>query len=303
MTAHAGARVALKISVTTLRGALVGAPALAAALQEAGAHATFFCNVGPDRSGLALRPFSGVTLPRELKRHYGFATLINGLLRPAPDVGTRAGPTLQDIQAAGFEMGLQAWDSMGWHQDHRKADNAWIETQFALAIDRFQKIFGKRPQLLALPDWQTTRHALRLTQRLGFTAASDSRGGGPFVPLYDAEPVFCPQIPTTLPALSELLASGGNDDEALARLLTATEGQGENQVLSLRAEVEGMRLLPLFRRFLAAWQERGGATACIGDIAQTLKINKLPQCRVHDGEIPGHTGSVFLQGTTSLPAD
>jgi undecaprenyl phosphate-alpha-L-ara4FN deformylase len=50
------------------------------------------------------------------------------------------------------------------------------------------------------------RHALRLTQRLGFCYASDCRGKFPFIPVIDGEIVLCPQLPTTLPTLDELLA-------------------------------------------------------------------------------------------------
>jgi undecaprenyl phosphate-alpha-L-ara4FN deformylase len=52
-------------------------------------------------------------------------------------------------------------------------------------------------------------HALRLTQRLGYRWASDCRGSHPFIPVWNAEIVACPQLPTTLPTLDELI---GTDD-------------------------------------------------------------------------------------------
>jgi hypothetical protein len=47
------------------------------------------------------------------------------------------------------------------------------------------------------------REAFRLTQRMGFVYASDTRGTHPFLPVIKAEIVACPQYPTTLPTLDE----------------------------------------------------------------------------------------------------
>ena len=43
---------------------------------------------------------------------------------------------------------------------------------------------------------------------LGFRYASDTRGTHPFIPVVRAEIVGCPQFPTTLPTLDELIGRG-----------------------------------------------------------------------------------------------
>ena len=53
-------------------------------------------------------------------------------------------------------------------------------------------------------------HALRLTQALGFDYCSDGRGTHPYLPVVDdAELIRCPQLPTTLPTLDELIGLDG----------------------------------------------------------------------------------------------
>ena len=87
------------------------------------------------------------------------------------------------------------------------------------ACERFEAICGEPPRTHAAPSWRMSRHAFRLTQRLGFHYCSDTRGTGPFVPLCDAELIACPQIPTTLPTLEELLDRAGITSETVHREL------------------------------------------------------------------------------------
>src|SRR3546814_13802247 len=77
------------------------------------------------------------------------------------------------------------------------------------AQTRYQEIFMAPAMIHGAAGWQMNVHAYRLTQRLGFRYCSDTRGSHPFLPVYNAEIVACPQLPTTLPALDELLASPG----------------------------------------------------------------------------------------------
>ena len=71
--------------------------------------------------------------------------------------------------------------------------------------------------------WQMNRHAYRLTQLLGFGYCSDTRGSQPFVPIYQAEIVACPQLPTTLPTLDELIGMDGIDADNVADHLLRAE--------------------------------------------------------------------------------
>ena len=58
----------------------------------------------------------------------------------------------------------------------------------------------------AAAGWGMNRHAYRLTQRFAFRYGSDTRGICPFMPVRNAEVILCPQLPTTLPSLDEIMA-------------------------------------------------------------------------------------------------
>jgi undecaprenyl phosphate-alpha-L-ara4FN deformylase len=112
---------------------------------------------------------------------------------------------MRQTQAAGFEVAVHAWNRVRWERRVLTADNAWIAAEMAQAYRRFESVFGAPPQAHGAAGWRMNRHALRLTQRLGFCYASDCRGKFPFIPVIDGEVIHCPQLPTTLPTLDELL--------------------------------------------------------------------------------------------------
>jgi undecaprenyl phosphate-alpha-L-ara4FN deformylase len=206
-------RIALKIDVDTCRGTLLGVPALIDLLQRHEASGSFFFSLGPDHSGREARAFSP-------SRHYDFVTRLYGMLLPAPDIGARHADNMRQARDAGFEVAIHAWNRVRWESAVLTAENAWIEAEMAQAYRRFEDIFGEPPQAHAAPGWRMNRHALRLTQRLGFGYASDCRGKSPFIPVIDGEIVLCPQLPTTLPTLDELLATGAASvDQAVERLV------------------------------------------------------------------------------------
>jgi undecaprenyl phosphate-alpha-L-ara4FN deformylase len=113
------------------------------------------------------------------------------------------------VRDAGFETGVLGWDGADLAAPRCAADPGWTERQMRRAVDRYQRMFGEAPTAHAAAGWQLNPHALRLTQRLGFGFASDTRGTHPFVPVWNAEVVLCPQLPTTLPTLDELLLRDG----------------------------------------------------------------------------------------------
>ena len=73
------------------------------------------------------------------------------------------------------------------------------------AAAHYEKLFGEAPKAHAAAGWQMNRHALRLMQRFGFEYSSDTRGTPPYIPTWQAEIIACPQLPTTLPTLDELM--------------------------------------------------------------------------------------------------
>jgi undecaprenyl phosphate-alpha-L-ara4FN deformylase len=300
-------KLALKIDVDTYRGTRRGVPRLMEMLKRHGAHATFLFSVGPDHTGRAIkrvfrRGFVGKVSRTSVLSHYGFMTLLYGTLLPGPDIGRRCADTLRAARDAGFEVGIHAWDHVKWQDAAATADLRWTERQMRLARERFEEIFGEPARCCGAAGWQTNLHALRLTQRLGFDYCSDTRGSGPFIPVWHAEIVACPQLPTTLPTLDELIGTNGLSRENVAEhLLGLTRDPPETgHVYTLHAELEGGKLEPVFEALLSGWKKQGYDLVSMRTLAESLDLRRLPRNEIAFGAVPGRSGALALQGKEYL---
>lgn len=291
-------KLALRIEVATLRGTRVAAPRLAALLKEHGAGGTFFFSLGPDRTGRA--PGSLPAVSR--MKCYGVRALLSGTLLPAPDIGASCAEEMRAVQAEGFEAGILAYDRADWVRHAAKASDAWTRAAMQRACERFEAIFGAPALTHGAPGWQMSRPAYRYTQRLGFRHCSDARGTGPFIPVVNGEIAACPQLPTTLPTLDELLAGGVGPDEAVQRLLALTrDPPPDGHVYALNAEVEGGPFEPVLRALLSGWRDCGLSIVSLRDYAAGLDLAHLPRRVVIEQAAPGRMrGMVSVQGKEFL---
>jgi peptidoglycan/xylan/chitin deacetylase (PgdA/CDA1 family) len=268
-------QVGLRIVVATVRGARRSAPKLVELLRRHGASATFYFNLGPQRFHRWL---------------------------PGRSVAARAGDAMRAVRDAGFEVGLHGWDCVRWRDRVGRGDFAWTEGALRRACAAFEQLFGEAPRTHAAPGWQMNRHAFRLTQRLGFDYASDTRGSVPFVPIVEAELVACPQLPTTLPTLRELIdGSGARRRTVHEQILAATrEPAGAGHVFTLLAERDAGRNLAVCDRLLAGWRERGLEIVPLRTLAENLDAKSLAHHVVTAAPAAGGRGTVAAQGPVFL---
>ncbi len=294
-------RLALKIDIDTYRGTLVGVPQLVDILRRNQAAATFLFSLGPDHTGRAIkrvfRPGFMTKVSRtSVLEHYGLLTLMYGTVLPGPDIGRRCADILRATRDAGHETGVHCWDHVKWQDGVEHADAAWTAKEMKKAFERYEQVFGAAPRAAGAAGWQMNVHALRLTQRLGLDYASDSRGTHPFMPVWNGEIVRCPQLPTTLPTLDELIGVDGiTVDNVHEELLRRTAAPADH-VYTLHAELEGMKLAGVFERLLTGWREQGYDIVPLRDIASSLDLAGLPRCEMLRGEVPGRSGTLMVQG-------
>jgi undecaprenyl phosphate-alpha-L-ara4FN deformylase len=315
--------LALKIDVDTLKGTKLGVPALLVALKKHQAGATFLFSLGPDHTGRAIKRvfrkgFLGKVKRTSVVAHYGFPTLLYGTLLPGPDIGKRCADIMRNARDDGFEVGIHTWDHVRWQDGVDEASAAWTRREMELAQNRFTDVF-KTPALThGAAGWQMPKHALRMTQEMGFKYCSDGRAaaseGTPHFPVVNAEIINCPQLPTTLPTLDELIGLDGcTESNVHERLLALTSMQPTSivasrqpmcaHVFTLHAELEGMRLLPVFEKLLAGWKEQGYELVATDTVYQNLDRTHLPYFEARTGSLAGRSGTLLVQGKPFLPAD
>ena len=296
-------RLALKVDVDTLRGTLEGVPPLVSTLRRHAINATFLFSLGPDNTGRALRRifrpgFLAKALRTSVGANYGLKTLSYGVLWPGPQIGRRAESVLRAVRDAGFEVGVHCHDHVLWQDHVVNRDEPWTRRQFTLAVQEFQRIFATAPRVHGAAGWQVNEFVPELEAEFGFELASDTRGVSPFLPRTKRGKPVCLQLPTTLPTLDEMIGLDGCTEANVAdRVLALTRQQaGRDQVFTLHAEIEGMRLAPAFDALLHGWTQSGVQPCSLGELARTLNRQALPTQPILQVTIPGRSGTLACQG-------
>jgi peptidoglycan/xylan/chitin deacetylase (PgdA/CDA1 family) len=292
-------KLAIKVDVDTYRGTRDGVPRLVRLLQLHEAGATFLFSLGPDHTGRAIRRafrpgfFSKVHRTSVLE-HYGLRTLLYGTALPGPDVGRRCRDEMRAVKAAGFEVGVHCWDHVRWQDNVAHKDADWTEREMQKAFTRFREVFGTDAVAHGAAGWQLNRHAAWFEER-HFAYASDTRGREPFRPLWDGVAIGCPQLPTTLPTLDEMIGTDGiNKGNASARILGMTEKE-KNHVFTAHAELEGGDWHGIFDALLRGWRRQGYELVSLKTLYESLDLASLPRHEIVQGEIPGRSGTLALQ--------
>jgi undecaprenyl phosphate-alpha-L-ara4FN deformylase len=299
--------LALKVDVDTWRGTREGVPRLVDLFKRYEAGATFLWSVGPDHTGRAIkrvfRPgFFSKVQRTSVVAHYGVRTLLNGTLLPGPDIGVRGARIMRGVRDLGFECGIHCYDHVRWQDGVQHANAEWTAREMRKACDRYREIFGEAARTHGAAGWQMNVAALRLTQRLDFDYCSDGRGSGGHLPVWNAELIRCPQLPTTLPTLDELIGLDGTTPENVAGRLLAqtTEPPARGHVFTLHAELEGMKLARVLEQLLIGWKAQGYTLVPVRALYEATEPMALPRCSVAPGTVPGRSGTLLVQGPEFL---
>ena len=294
--------LALKVDVDTHRGTREGVPALVALLERHHANATFLFSVGPDHTGRALRRIIRRGFLQKVTRtsvlsNYGLRTLLYGTILPGPHIGRTCADQIRSAHIAGFEVGLHSHDHVLWQDSVAGQGEAWTRREMLRGFECFREVFGTRPHVHGAAGWQMNATAFAVEADYGLRYASDTRGTHPFLPVFNDAATNCPQVPTTLPTLDELIGVDGRTPEAAAaHLLELTRIPPETgHVYTLHAELEGMQLRPEMETLLTGWRAQGYRLVDLRTFLAAFDVETLPAHRVRAASILGRTGSVMMQ--------
>ena len=294
--------IALKVDVDTLKGTQQGVPNLVKLFEQYNVKATFLFTLGPDNTGRALlrlfRPgFLAKVMRTSVTSHYGFKTLLYGTLIPGPHIGRRTADIMRSVAAAGHEVGIHCYDHVRWQDFVAKKNAQWTGKQMQLAADTFREIFGQDAKTHGAAGWQINAHALQYEEKMGLTYASDVRGESPFLPIMDNREFHCPQIPTTLPTVDELIGRMNISQDNVHDIIfkESRKQLAHGHVFTLHAELEGLQFLSSLEKLLVQWQNAGDKVGTVYDTYKSLDLEQLERRQIVWKEIPGRSGKLAIQ--------
>ncbi len=303
-----GRHVALKVDVDTLRGTLEGVPRLLDLFDRHGIRGTFLYSLGSDHTGRALkrafRPgFFAKVQRTSVVEHYGIRTLLYGTLLPGPDIGVRGADVMRDSDRRGHETGIHTWDHVKWQDEVRTKPARWTWLQMERSHARYAAVFRKPPVTHGAAGWQMNDDALRQLDLWGMRYASDGRvtddeaDRGPFRPLVGGRALDCVQIPTTLPTLDELIGLDGRDANGAADLLLSRTASGTiDEVFTLHAELEGMKLIGALEKLIVGWKDQGFVIGSMASAHARIDRTRVPVRRWTWGTVAGRSGELMVSG-------
>jgi undecaprenyl phosphate-alpha-L-ara4FN deformylase len=294
--------LAIKVDVDTDRGTRIGVPNLISLFDEFSIKATFLFSLGPDNTGRAIkrifRPgFLSKVSRTSVVSTYGIRTLLNGVLLPGPHVGRRNEEVMRTARDRGHEAGIHCYDHIRWQDGLAKMTRGEVFAEFGKARKEFERIFAGPAGTAGSAGWQANAFSLAAYDEAGLLYASDCRGTHPFFPRVNAVVFKTLQIPSTLPTLDELLGRTEYPEERIAGHYLSLLRSGVVNVLTIHAELEGMKHLALFRTFLEQIKTRNVQTARLDGVARDLLKDRpsIPVCELIKGTVEGRSGTLAVQ--------
>jgi undecaprenyl phosphate-alpha-L-ara4FN deformylase len=297
-------KMVLKVDVDTYLGTLNGVPALLRLFEQYEVKATFLFSVGPDNTGRAIRRVFRKGFLQKVGRtsvvsHYGLRTLMNGVIKPGPHIGKKAGHIMRDVVAAGHEAGIHCYDHVRWQDFVAGKGVDWTRREMEKALEAFKDAVQADPQTIGAAGWQLNPQVIALEEQMGFRYASDVRGRGPFFPTMETIQSTCMQLPTTLPTLDEIIGSDGIDSSNCWETILekSQEPLPGGHVYTLHAELEGMKLMPAMEKLLKRWKEFGFEFVTLNQLYDSLDQSAVPKQEIRWGELAGRSGLLAMQAS------
>lgn len=299
--------LAIKVDVDTDRGTRIGVANLLKLFKEFHIQTTFLFSLGPDNTGRAIKRVFRPGFLKKVSRSsvistYGLRTLLNGTLLPGPHIGKRNQNIMLETSIAKHEVGIHCYDHIRWQDGLANMSRTEVFAEFGKARKEFQRIFGFPAKTAGAAGWQANELSLSAYDDAKLLYGSDVRGKYPFYPRIDGTTYKTLQIPTTLPTLDELLGRPEYPMEKLTDFYLSQLHAETPNILTIHAELEGMKHLTWFREFLQKAKSEPIQFVTVANIALELLHNKthIPVCDLIQGEVDGRSGTMAVQKTESV---
>jgi len=294
--------LAIKVDVDTDRGTRIGVPNLLDLFDEFGIKAAFLFSLGPDNTGRAIkrifRPgFLSKVGRTSVVSTYGIRTLLNGVLLPGPHIGRCNEGVMRQARERGHEAGIHCYDHIRWQDGLANMTRDEVFAEFGKARKEFERIFQGPAKTAGSAGWQANAFSLAAYDDAGLLYGSDARGSHPFFPRSGGTVFKTLQIPTTLPTLDELLGRPEYPESKIAEHYLSLLRSGILNVITIHAELEGMKQMAVFRAFLERIKQQPLRIIKLEDVARDLLKNPstILVCDLISGTVDGRSGTLALQ--------
>lgn len=295
--------LAIKIDVDTDRGTRIGVDNLLKLFAELNIQTTFLFSLGPDNTGRAIKRIFRPGFLKKVSRSsvvstYGLRTLLNGTLLPGPHIGKRNQKIMQSVLSQ-HEVGIHCYDHIRWQDGLATMSRAEVFKEFGKAREEFQRIFGFSAKTAGAAGWQANDFSLAAYDEAKLLYGSDVRGKFPFYPRINGVIYKTLQIPTTLPTLDELLGRPDYPMEHLTDFYLSQLSSSTPNILTIHAELEGMKYINWFREFLQKTKSQQIKFVTVANIAEALlkDPSHIPVCDLIQGTVDGRSGTMAVQKT------
>jgi peptidoglycan/xylan/chitin deacetylase (PgdA/CDA1 family) len=231
---------------------------------------------------------------------YGVRTMLSGTLLPARKIALAFPEIAREFKKSGNEVGVHAWDHVGWQDELHGWAESKIREEFAKAVSAFGEVFGEKPKTSAAPAWYALGSSLAVQEEFALDYSSDCRTvdwdcEGPFLPKFEGRAFKTPQIAVSLPTLDELLGRQGYTLDLIAKTWLGA-ARRDSSVVTIHAEAEGRKYQPWFESVCQTMKDRGLAFGTLREILEIGKAKEkhgLKTRTVALGEIAGRAGKVL----------
>ena len=168
-----------------------------------------------------------------------------------------------------------------------------IRTSLTKGFEMLARILGRPPDCSAVPGWKCNLFTLIEKARFPFKYNSDCRGESLFYPLINGKESAQPQVPVTLPTYDEVIGRNGISNAGYNGFLLSLFDSDRLNVLTVHAEVEGVKTLDMFDAFLKEARSKGITFVPLG----MLLKESAPKVRasIKRSSIQGRQGWVACQ--------
>lgn len=294
--------IGLKTVVDTRRALEEGVKPLLDIYKKNSALSSFFVAGGRDGRGESFLSLLNPAFHSENSRtkkieREGFKTAYSGLLSPPRPVAEGLEEIVLEISRSGHDAGSCGFSPSRWKSAVAARNEDAIALNYENGISEFEEIFHKKALAFAAPFFLCSNSTVLLQEKFGFDYASDCRGIDPFLPVIDPRVMRTPQVPVTLPTVTEWLAAGNGDARSFYDFVLKESGIQKYPVLEVCPLYDGIAFANELNDFMDKAVKQGFAFASLREILglRLAEPAPLPRCTLSYALMEGRRHEVTIQ--------